>query len=706
MKRRLAVYLGMILILVGVSVGSHGTELSNTKTVTSDGISVTISTDKQAYEVGETIAYEIEIKNDKYMWQVNSFEFEYSNSEGLVAADGTLLPTEVPIIATGESYSLTGALMGQNIGSEEATVSEEADTEAGDKLTKTQILMLIEGGIILGIAVLVYFLKKGKGNKNISMFILIGLMAGMLSTGVSVQAAEYETVKIRPYIEFTYGGEEVMIRAVMELHLLQTRLVVDSDQVDNPKKVSVHDPSIFKDFDGTYYIVGTHITEASTTDLYDWKSMDAQFKSSLSEDTMAQIRAWNKDGDSANNVGYLWAPDLIYNEAMGRYCIYLSANGDDWKSNIVLLTSDTIDGDYEYAGSVVMGGFTAKTYGETDVAIVTGEAEIADRYVDHGIANRRWGDMWPNVIDPCVFYDDDGKLWMSYGSWSGGIFMLELDEATGLRDYNVSYETDNHSDAYFGKKIAGGAYVSGEASYIQKIEDYYYLFISYGALEAKGGYNIRVFRSATPDGPYVDELGNSSLFDNYVQNFNLSVGIRLLGGYKWRSFTYGQVAQGHNSAFVDDDGKAYIVFHTRTTNGSEGHFVKVHQLFVNKEGWLVAAPYQTSGETLVMSGYSATEVAGRYELIIHEMMIEYGDLETKKPVFIDFNEDGSITGDHTGSWRLEPGTPYITLRLDGEDYSGLTLEMNIESTTVTTLTFTALGIDNQVTVWGSKMLEE
>lgn len=236
--------------------------------------------------------------------------------------------------------------------------------------------------------------------------------------------------------------------------------------------------------------------------------------------------------------------------------MYLSANGDDWKSNIVLLTADDIMGPYDYAGSIVYGGFDADNYGETDAPKVLGESEIPERYVVNGIANRKWGDMWPNCIDPCVIFDDEGNLWMSYGSWSGGIFMLELDEETGLRDYSVTYESNEHSDAYFGAKIAGGSYASGEASYIQKIGDYYYLFISYGALEARGGYNVRIFRSQRPDGDYVDLLGNTPYFDRLVQNFNLSVGVRLMGGYKWRNFNVGQVAQGHNSAFVDDDGRA------------------------------------------------------------------------------------------------------------------------------------------------------
>ena len=100
------------------------------------------------------------------------------------------------------------------------------------------------------------------------------------------------------------------------------------------------------------------------------------------------------------------------------------------------------------------GFYNEEYYNETDVARVTGETELADRY------KRAWGDYYPNNIDACVFYDDDGNLWMSYGSWSGGIFMLELDEETG---YSVTYEDGIHSDPYFGRKIAGGKYVTGDA---------------------------------------------------------------------------------------------------------------------------------------------------------------------------------------------------------------------------------------------------
>ena len=75
------------------------------------------------------------------------------------------------------------------------------------------------------------------------------------------------------------------------------------------------------------------------------------------------------------------------------------------------------------------------------------------------------------------------------------------------------------SDPYFGKKIAGGCYVSGEGSYIEHIGNHYYLFMSYGGLEPNGGYEMRVFRSSRPDGPYKDMNGTDAIFTSWKLNY-------------------------------------------------------------------------------------------------------------------------------------------------------------------------------------------
>lgn len=677
----------------GAAEAAGGAEMEMTGAVNStseDGITVTLATDKTSYRAGEEIHYTIRVENGRTLWDIKGTEFTYSNTEGLVAAAEDSRPYVLPDIAAGESVTLSGTLVGDE------EIFGKAPAGKNVAVVFAAAAVVVVGG--LGIVLLI---KKKKGKGVAALLLAVCL----LGEAFPAQAAGGEEIILRPYVKFEYAGQEVMIRAVMKLEVTQRLWEINYEDRMQYKRITCHDPSIFKDFDGTYYIIGTHITGGSSENLYDWVSLDSVIQDGYSQETRDEVRAWNDDDSAGSWLGYLWAPDIIYNPVLEKYCVYLSANGDDWKSNIVMLTADSVTGPYTYVGTVVYGGFNAADFGETDAPQVLGTEEIPERYVKNGVDNRKWGDMWPNCIDPCVFYDDDGNLWMTYGSWSGGIFMLALDEETGLRDYSVSYDTDIHSDAYFGKKIAGGAYVSGEASYVQKIGDYYYLFISYGNLEAAGGYNVRVFRSERPDGDYVDALGNSAFYDKYVFNYNQSVGVRLMGGYKWRNFNNGQVAQGHNSAFVDDDGRAYIVYHTRTTNGTEGHFVKVHQLFQTKEGWLVAAPYQTTGEALKKGGYSVSEVAGDYEIILHELDIDYKALETKQPDLITLHEDGTITGEYTGSWTLEPGTSYITLSMNGEKYSGVTLEMLVENTTLNTMVFTALGDKDQITLWGSRVIE-
>lgn len=726
MKKKLgiaAMLLGMVTAIGLSGSDKAAAEEGAASSTTESGVTVTIATDKTEYLAGEEIHYTITLENNRPHYKIDSFTFKYSNTNGLTAKEGTELVDRFPIIGENASHTIEGILVGDvekfpadtavTPGPGKEQKAEEQQKAGGQVSTALLICAALCG--VAAVAVCAVKKKRGKQSgkkdeavKGLAVLILAGLLAGMVSsaqTSQAAQTADYETVTLRPYVKVIYAGHEVMIRAVLELHMVQQYQAVNSAELDNPKKITCHDPSIFRDFDGTYYIFGSFLAGGYTHDLKNWTSIEKEFQASFTQEVRNRIKEWNADSTANGWNGYLWAPDIIYNTAMNKYCMYLSANGDNWKSNIVLLTADKVDGPYDYAGTIVYGGFTAEDYDQTDVALVTGEDTIPERYVTYGVKNKKWGDMYPNCIDPCVFYDDDGNLRIIYGSWSGGIFMLELDEQTGLRDYSVSYELNQHSDTYFGKKIAGGAYVSGEGAYIQKIGEYYYLFISYGNLEANGGYNVRIFRSKNPEGEYLDALGNDAFSDEYIFNYNISKGVRLFGGYKWRSFTYGQVAQGHNSAFVDADGKAYIVFHTRTTNGTEYHYVKVHQLFTNKEGWLVAAPYQTSGETLKQDGYSMQELAGEYEIILHNLNIEYKKLETNKPKTAMLNADGSITGEYTGTWSVEAGTPYIVLTIDGVNYSGVALEMNVENTTIATKVFTALGDSNQLTIWGSRSFE-
>lgn len=539
------------------------------------------------------------------------------------------------------------------------------------------------------------------------------------------------------------------------------------------KRVVCHDPSIVIDditnpASPTYYIYGSHLGRGKTTaaeNYQEWTVFKAGEENATATNSLFcnlsgnlvnysdaytthavtsvkdhagktvtfgnfDAHGWQKKGNTVK--GMQWAPDVIYNKTMKKWCMYMSLNGDNWASSIVCFTSDNVEGPWKYQGPVVFSGFLGKyahngyaaadDWKNTDFTIATGETSLPERYN----VGDKWGSFWPNCIDPCVFYDDQDNLWMSYGSWSGGIFLLRLDKNNGLRDYTYTFpyevngkaatssaaSANTTSDPYFGKKIAGGYYVSGEASYVEKIGSHYFLFMSYGGLVSTGGYQMRVFRSDNPEGPYVDCNGTSAVFNRYLMNYSATAvdnrGVLLFGGYKWDPMSGAEIAQGHNSAFTDKEGRSFVVYHSRFTNKGEGHEVRVHQLFLNDEGWIMAAPFEFDGETITNNDIATkasiadTEIAGDYQFLRHE----YGQNTEAKayetPVNIRLNADGTISGAENGKWERTAGTDYIALTIDDVVYRGVLVRQTIDYTNIPAIAIAALSSSSGSTTLGQK----
>ena len=504
------------------------------------------------------------------------------------------------------------------------------------------------------------------------------------------------------------------------------------------QRVSVHDPSVVYDqATGRYYIFGSHKAGAFSTDMQNWTVANPTWqpdnnatafttpavktvKKGGVEVSFPQFNAadWSGRNDASFDInGNMWAPDVIWNTSMQKWCMYLSVNGNAFHSSIILLTADNIVGPYVYQGPVITCGFydAAHGYKETDMELALGTlSSLPTRYN----VGDKFGTFWPHTIDPCVFYDEDGKLWMSYGSWFGGIWMLELDEETGLRDYDVTYPSQGGAsynvatDGYFGKKIAGGYSVSGEGSYIRHIGQYYYLFVSYGEFAPNGGYQMRVFRSATPDGPYVDSRGVSAVYSGRATNYGLNCdtrGEKLMGAYNnWGEMTVGECSQGHNSIIVAPDGRNYLVYHTKFNNATVGHEVRVHQVFVNEDGWLVAAPFEYNGETVTdheiatSQPFTTDEIAGSYSLLVHQYSLNHKTFEEEQPVSITLTADGQVTGSLTGTWDLTSGTGYISLTLGDVTYKGVLFGELMDYNSLRTISFTACASATGVNIWGYK----
>ena len=224
--------------------------------------------------------------------------------------------------------------------------------------------------------------------------------------------------------------------------------------------------------------------------------------------------------------------------------------------------------------------------------------------------------------------------------------------------------------------------------------------MSYGALTSDGGYQMRIFRSENPDGPYVDCYGTSALFKSYKMNYSSATednrGVLLFGGYQWDAMSGAEIAQGHNSAFVDKLNRSFVVYHTRFSNGGEGHQVRVHQLFLNDEGWLMAAPFEFDGETITDAAIASkasiadADIAGDYQFMRHQ----YGQNTKAKafetPVNITLNADGTITGAEKGTWKRTAGTDYIHLTINDVVYRGVLVKQTIDYTNIPAIAISAL----------------
>ena len=518
--------------------------------------------------------------------------------------------------------------------------------------------------------------------------------------------------------------------------MAQNSILSPSNLRESFAETSVHDPSVVYDNNGTYYIFGSHLAVSKTTDLKNWTSnvgggettnctlfantsgAKVGFADAYNSNAVKKVK--NRDGKEVTfgnfNIhdwqfkgdkiqGNQWAPDVIWNPVMKKWLMYMSVNANHWASVIVCLAADKIEGPYIYQGPVVFSGFqgtyehngfaAADDWKNTDFAIATGETSLPARYKVGG----SWGTYWPNCIDPCITDDGKGNLYMTYGSWSGGIFQIQLDETTGLRDYTVKYPYEVNglsatpgaananctSDPYFGKKLAGGYYVSGEGAFLEKIGDYYHLFLSYGGLESNKGYEMRVFRSKNIDGPYETALYSSYMM-NYGKNAATNKGYRVLGSMAdWGTMGDGEVAQGHNSLMVDNDGDAFLVYHTRFVSGGEGHQVRVRQLFVNKDGFLVASPFRYTGKQTTQKDieskrlFDAAQLSGTYKLLFHPYKLDCTTKQTAKPITVTLNSDGTYTGDKSGTWEFtDANKSYINITYSGLTYKGVALRQNVD----------------------------
>ncbi len=285
-----------------------------------------------------------------------------------------------------------------------------------------------------------------------------------------------------------------------------------------------HDPSIIKSGDYFYvYSTGDTLQMRRSTNLHNWEYLG---------DVLPDIPQWvqNKIPQATN----LWAPDPFYHN--GKY--YLNYSASSWGSNtstIAMLSNLTLDPDspdYEWVD----------------------EGEIFSS------ANQS---VFYNTIDGAFVKDHTGQVWLSFGSFWGGI-KLTLLNSTTLKPvnstlYSIAWRTDPP--------------YAIEAPYIVYRNGYYYLFVNWDQCcdGVDSTYKIMVGRSTTITGPYYDK--------NSVSMYNGGGTLFHGSGARW-------IGPGHASV-VNVDGQDFFSFHAYDALNNGRHSLRVHYLDWDQNDWPV-----------------------------------------------------------------------------------------------------------------------
>jgi arabinan endo-1,5-alpha-L-arabinosidase len=386
-----------------------------------------------------------------------------------------------------------------------------------------------------------------------------------------------------------------------------------------------------------------------------------------------------------SQVNDLWAPDVVKLADNKFYFYYNSCRGDAPLSALGVAVADSIGGPYTNKQQFLRSGMA----GLSDDGITSYDAQVH-----------------PNVVDPHTFFDVAGNLWMVYGSYSGGIFILAMDETTGLPEAGQGY----------GRHLSGGNHARIEGAYVlyNAQTGFYYLFTSYGGLAANGMYNIRVARSQAPDGPYFDAAGTdmATVRGNPAVIFDdtriAPHGQKLMGNHQFElaagetGTAVGYVSPGHNSAYYDTGlGKYFLIFHTRFPGRGEQHEIRVHELLFNSQGWPVVAPFRYAplslSTTAVVAEVINADVPGAYKLIDHGKDIS---VTIKPSQAIRLNADGTVSGAVTGTW-LHRGNNLIDVTTGGTLFHGaLSRQWNTNANRFV-VTFSAQSTAG-VSLWGAR----
>lgn len=291
--------------------------------------------------------------------------------------------------------------------------------------------------------------------------------------------------------------------------------------------IVTRDPSDVVKCKDEYWVfyTGRGVPSYHSKDLLHWQRGPAVF---------SEPPEWIATNVPGNRRMSYWAPDVM--KVGDRYLLYYSVSTiGKMTSAIGLATNPTLDP-------------RDPTYHWTDEGMVVQTYE-----------GQAGGDY--NAIDPSVFLNTDGSLWLTFGSYWSGIKLIQLDPKTGKR---IAPDSKMYSLAYN---------TSIEASYLCKHDQYYYLFVNWDSCcqGTNSTYNIRVGRSKEVTGPYLDKSGADMLHG---------------GGSLFLPAVNGPLFGPGHAGILKAQGKEWLTSHFEGDMRMDGHAtLAIMPLRWDKEGW-------------------------------------------------------------------------------------------------------------------------
>lgn len=293
----------------------------------------------------------------------------------------------------------------------------------------------------------------------------------------------------------------------------------------------VLDPSIMRQGSTWYsfstdvegFPIGGHLPIHCSQDLVNWSLCGSVFPDGIPAWVSARVPG----------IEGLWAPDISYFN--GLYHIYYC--GSTLGSNrtvIGLATNATLD-----------------------------PHDPAYKWADRGLVlESDPGDSF-NALDPNILVDNDGSVWLNYGSYWSGIKQRQIDPITGML-------LASNPQVYDLATRPGVPHNPVEGASLVRHGQYYYLFFSVDycceAALAQDNYKEAVGRSTSPHGLFLDEEGTPLLQGGGT--------VLLKSDTKWN-------APGGGTAYIDaSTGESLLIFHAQdlSRNGTPCQWVK-------KLGW-------------------------------------------------------------------------------------------------------------------------